>query len=74
MNEKLKLPNPVNFKEIIKNKRNEKKVNFFNPYDVINSNNISLPRIINNEKNKKDEKDEKDEKNKKDEKNEKNEK
>ena len=59
MNEKLKLPDPVNFKEVIKNKRNGKKVNFFNPYDVINSNNISLPRIVKNEKNVNDEKNEK---------------
>jgi hypothetical protein len=54
MNEKIELPPPIDFKQI----KNKKKVNFFNPFDVINSNNISLPRIIKNEKNEKNEKDE----------------
>ena len=46
MNEKIKLPPAIDFRKISnKINKNEKKVNYFNPYDVIN-NDISLPRIL----------------------------
>ena len=49
MNEKIILPPAIDFRKISnKINKNEKKVNYFNPYDVIN-NDISLPRIFKNE-------------------------
>lgn len=46
MNEKIILPPAIDFKKINKT---SKKINYFNPHDIV-SNNISLPRILKNEK------------------------
>tara|TARA_X000000368_G_C22970960_1_gene685442 strand:+ start:163 stop:342 length:180 start_codon:yes stop_codon:yes gene_type:complete len=49
MNEKIILPPAIDFRKISnKINKNEKKVNYFNPHDVV-SNNISLPRILKKE-------------------------
>lgn len=49
MNEKIILPPAIDFRKISNkiNKRS-KKINYFNPHDVV-SNNISLPRILKKE-------------------------